>query len=121
MELSLEVSSSYQHRIFQKERFTGLVLFSITGFFRYMVYGSRWFGLSTPESGGSFNAIFAGFRLREEMILSHRLRRLFTGVIPVPFDRRFLSFDLPLTLDLILCRFLFPEIRSFHLQTNLNL
>ena len=120
-ELSLEAASSYQLRIFQKESLTGLVLFSITGFFRCMVYGSRWFELSTPGSGGSFNAIFAGFCLREEMIPSYRLRRLFTGVLPVPFDRRFLSLDLPPTLDLIFRRLPFPEIRSFHLQAILNL
>ena len=44
------------------------------------VYGSRRFGLLSPESGGSFNAVFAGFWLREEMIPLHPLCRLFIGI-----------------------------------------
>ncbi|KAF2607425.1 hypothetical protein F2Q68_00043906 [Brassica cretica] len=67
----------------------------------------------SPGSGGSFSTSFTGFCLREKMVPSHRLRRLFTGVLPVPFDRRFMSFDLPPTLDLILCRLPFPEIRRW--------
>ncbi|KAL0684797.1 hypothetical protein Bca4012_051645 [Brassica carinata] len=51
----------------------------------------------TLGRGGSHNIISAGFRLREEVILLHRFRRLITGLIPVMVDLRFrLSFEIPL-------------------------
>lgn len=53
-ELSVKASSSYQLRIFRKESFTRLVLFSITGFFWCMVY--------VPDR--------SGFQLREVVLFS---------------------------------------------------
>ncbi|KAF8047118.1 hypothetical protein N665_3197s0004 [Sinapis alba] len=70
-----------------------------------------------PGSGGFLNVIFAGFCLREEMFPLHLLRWVLTGVFPVPFDRRFCSFHVPLTLNLILrsLPFLVPGCSIFKL------
>ncbi|KAF3533092.1 hypothetical protein DY000_02037527 [Brassica cretica] len=70
-EFSLELSSSYLLRIFQKKRICRQ--FFCLDHRSLPVYGSR------PGSGGSFNVVFAGFCLRKEMIPLHLLRRLFTG------------------------------------------
>ncbi|WZZ30436.1 hypothetical protein YC2023_013837 [Brassica napus] len=43
----------------------------------------------TLGRGGSHNTISAGFGLRKEVILLHRLRRIITGLIPVMVDLRF--------------------------------
>ncbi|CAG7886521.1 unnamed protein product [Brassica rapa] len=52
--------------------------------------------------GGSHNTFSAGFSLREEVILLHRLRRLITGLIPVIVDLRFRSSSVLPPLDLFL-------------------